>query len=251
MMSSSTNALVRRKGLLAFLEDSATLFPYDADACKKKVTLPTRTQRGGGRRRRRRGCPPTLPQRHGDNGAASQENEGVRVETTLTETLMVQKPRVILFFFCDPEQCYSITVRNWILQVLYSGSNPSANYGASLDRSGESSGGVLCLVVSLGEARQVSPFLCDFLSATGILVTRVASTMALHNIFLPRVQGYPHLMLVKASNGQAFGGKHEELALEWNSANTVRQRWLEGTSGLDCVQQTWAGLLFPTACAIL
>ena len=84
-----------------------------------------------------------------------------------------------------------------------------------------------------------------------MLATRVASAMALHNIFLPRVQGLPHLMLVSAENGQAFGGVHEEIALEWNRPEFVYGRWMDEASGLDCCLQVLSAIVFPTACTIL
>ena len=248
---------MRRKGLLAFLDDSAILFPHDADACKKKVNLPLRKQQQ--RRRRQR--------RSSDDETQQQDNDEEMTPTALSERLALQKPRVVILFFCDAQQAYSIQVRNRILQVLYhndSGStSPRRNSLVQIQEQQQSSCEILCCIVSLGGGgggdsgessslcHIISPATREFARSTGMLVTRVASSMALHNIFLPRVQGYPHLMLVRASTGQAFGSFHEELALEWNRPETVRQRWCEGQSGMDCVQQTLSTMLFPTACSIL
>lgn len=243
----------RTKGLLAFLEDSATLFPYDVDTCKKKMLQTPRKQRR---------------QRHRRQQQQQEDNPVVQMmATTLAEQLSIQKPRVVLLFFCDPEQAYSIQVRNRILQVLcHNNMNETGNeFVRSKEQEESSRNDILCCVVSLaqgGEQSQSSSSSSsrdcvysapqrDFLSGTGLVVTHVASSLALHNIFLPRVAGYPHVMLVQASDGQAIGGKHEELALEWNTPETVRQRWLEGSSGLDCAQQSLAAILFPTACTIL
>lgn len=254
----------RRKGLLAFLEDSATLFPHDADACKKKVMLPLRKQQQRRRRQRRSSQDETPLQQQ----QQQQDNEEEMTPTTLSERLAIQKPCVVILFFCDAQQAYSIQVRNRILQVLYhndSGStSPHRNPLVQGQEQQQSSCDILCCIVSLGGGRggdsgessssfrhTVSPATREFARSTGMLVTRVASSMALHHIFLPRVQGYPHLMLVRASTGQAFGSLHEDLALEWNRPETVRQRWCAGQPGLDCVQQTLSTVLFPTACSIL
>lgn len=247
---------MRRKGLLAFLDDNATLFQYDADACKKKITLPLRKQQQGRRQRRRQ-----RRSNKDERALQHQDDDEGTTRTTLLEQLAIQKPRVVLLFFCDAQQTYSIQVRNRILQVLYSNCGSStAPRNVAHGQEEESASDILCCIVSLGgggggddesSSCHISPATRAFASDTGMLVTRVASSMALHNYFLPRVQGYPHLMLVRASTGQAFGGAHEELALEWNRPETVRQRWCEGQSGLDCAQQTLSTMIFPTACNIL
>ena len=102
---------VRRKGLLAFLDDSVTHFPHDADACKKKVALPLRQQQHQRRRRQQ--------QKDDEEEETPQQQKYQSTAATLSEQLAMQKPRVVVLFFCNPEQTYSIQVRNRILQVLY------------------------------------------------------------------------------------------------------------------------------------
>ena len=259
----------RRKGMLAFLEDSVTLFPHDADACKKITACPPRRRRRRRRRRRqrRRGRTSerkdrdTLPGETIPSSSSSSmrtttttTNTTMCVTTTLTEIMTNKPPRVVLLFFYDPEQIYSIKVRNRILQLMsWSKQQQQSRDDDDHKESSPSSSSILCCAMIVGKngTRELSSSDYDFLASTGMIVTRVASTMALQNIFLPRVQGLPHVMPISVDRGQVLGGAHEDIALEWNHPQHVHGRWMEERSGLDCYQQVLSGVLFPTACTIL
>ena len=121
-----------------------------------------------------------------------QERQGETAQgmaTTLSEQLAMQKPRVVLLFFCDPDQTYSVQVRNRILQVLCHRhcSNNNNNVRLGDDEAGSSRNDIMCCVVSLAEQQQqqetsqvqnyYSDSLCDFLTETGMIVhTRSVAT---------------------------------------------------------------------------
>jgi hypothetical protein len=213
-----------RKGLLAFLDDSADFFPYDADEWKTKLTAKAPKSR----RSRRR--------------AAAEEptTETLLVppgETIAFSTVLAaEQPQVILLFFYDPEQSHSVRVRNRIVQLLASPTTRPL---------------LMCCAISLGHTWANSRR--EFLQATGMLDIGVASPLALSSVFGPRVRshGLPHLMLVSPTNGRSFGQAHEDLALEWNDPTDVLRRWVNGESGLSRWQQVRREVLFPSFCTIL
>jgi hypothetical protein len=215
-----------RKGLLAFLDDSATFFPYDADEWKAKLTAKAPKSRRSRRRQRRAAEDPTT------ETLLAPPGETVEFSTVLA----TEAPQVILLFFYDPQQSHSMRVRNSIVHLLAS---PTA------------SPLLLCCAISLGHAWDSSRH--EFIQATGMLDISVASPIALSSIFTPRVRshGLPYLMLVSPTNGRAFGQTHEDLALEWNDPTDVLQRWVKGESGLSRWQQVCREVLFPSFCAIL
>ena len=180
------------------------------------------------------------------------------VTTSLSQLLADRQPRVVVLFFYDPHQPHSLQVRHRLGQVAAEDILVCAmilvNKGSKGRRDERNSHNPTTTTTP-------SPLPIpdqEFLQSTGMVATHIdASSLAWHTMFRPRVQAYPHLILVRTDTGQSFGTRHEELALEWNnqvgnnSFSQVQDRWRQYQSGLNPCQQLMAQVLFPTACIIL
>jgi hypothetical protein len=133
----------RTRGLLAFLEDKVTVFAFHADGCQTQLATPVRHYVRGGRRRRRQHQPQEqsrTPCCDDDNQASRRRRQSVGqplvkeepsslpsssciaatgITTSLTELLAMHQPKIVVLFFYDPEQAYSVLVRNRLLPVLH------------------------------------------------------------------------------------------------------------------------------------
>ena len=250
-ITNNSHTVRRRRGLLAFLEDNVTLFPYDADACKKKVAQAVRRRRH--RRRRKEDA--------GETTAPPTET------STLSQLLDRQHSyQVIVLFFYSPEQEYSIRVRNRLLTVIQAAARSKEdddtqrhNRDIVDDDNQPPKFPIMGVAINLptqDSDGQLLPSTCDFLGSTGLIAARIAGdhySIAWQHVFKPHVQshGCPYLMVIDATQGTCFTSGHEELALEWNDPQTVQRRWRQGESGLDCLQQALATVLFPSSCSIL
>jgi hypothetical protein len=245
------------RGVLSFLQDPVTFFPYDADVCRKKVSQPVRHQKY--RQRKKRNQSSALPQIGAQEQALTPTVESNN--TTLSKILAENNPSVVVLFFYQPlHHVYSIKIRNALLAVLHAEDDGEWKGNVVLEpdegnrnRMSNIIGCAIALNGKRGDTPSPSLVELQFLEATGMVAADIdyKNMMAWHHVFAPRVQSTPHIMLVNTGNGKIFGTTHEEQALEWNSPATVRQRWLQGESGLDCTQQILLSILFPTSCTVM
>lgn len=272
----------RPLGILAFLPAEGEHYPYREDCWKEKMGarrgasgLKTSTSRE--RRRRRRRQEQEQPPRSEESSSPDRESISTTValvdwfhdasecdsgsDGTCAERksrdwkddagdgraaarLLAPRenadPSILVLFCFDPGQPYSCTVRNRLLSL----------YGCALRGNGadscgarDSSARVRCVAVS---TRHRSPEASDFLRNTGFVAVPWTAQLASLGVVPPHT---PSLAVYRGQ--KKVSCSHEELGLEWNSADRVLRRWRDGLSSLSCPQRALAGVVFPASCAVL
>ena len=214
VQTSSVSLQPRVPGLLRFLPDQLSCYPYDA--------LQPWTSRNQRRRQRR----------------ASKE---CRIIDKKMVNLLDHVRTVVVVFCFDAQQPHSVRLRNSLVELLSTRRELMLVVAVSSVLGDNKS--IICSHDHDQDLESTSPcatsFVDPFLQGTGFLLTPLTPTLqASFN-----VTQVPSLVVV--TGGRKISSAHEELALEWNEPDEIVAQWTRGESALSTRQQVQASVLFP------